>query len=90
MVETNFGWALEMLKEGKKVRRAGWNGKGQWVCYMPPFTVENPNERTQAHGITEAFECGGYCVLWNSQGVWQPGWVPSQGDLFATDWELAE
>ena len=32
----NFGKALEALKEGKKVARAGWNGKGipqgQWLC----------------------------------------------------------
>lgn len=24
----NFGQALEALKEGKKVSRSGWNGKG--------------------------------------------------------------
>lgn len=48
----NFGQAIESLKAGKKVSREGWNGKNMWLCYMPPFVVENPNERTQAHGIT--------------------------------------
>ncbi len=28
--------------------------------------LDNPNERTQAHGITEAFECGGYIVMWTA------------------------
>lgn len=27
----NFGQALEALKNGEKVARAGWNGKGLWV-----------------------------------------------------------
>lgn len=27
----NFGKALEALKEGKKVARAGWNGKGIYI-----------------------------------------------------------
>jgi hypothetical protein len=30
--ETNFGWALERLREGKKVCRSGWNGKGMWLA----------------------------------------------------------
>ena len=89
-IDLDFGQALRYLKAGKKVARAGWNGKGQWVCYMPSFVVEQPNERTKAHGINDAFKCGGYCVLWNAQSVWQPGWVPSQGDLFANDWQVVE
>ena len=29
----NFGQAIEKLKEGKKVARKGWNGKGMWIKY---------------------------------------------------------
>lgn len=83
----NFGEALELLKKGKKVRRKGWNGKGMWLCYIPSFTVENPNERTQAHGIKESFVCGSYIVMWTAQGVWQPGWLASQPDMLSEDWE---
>ena len=81
----DFGEALKLLKQGKKVSRSGWNGKGTWLVYMPPFRVEAPNERTQAHGITEAFDCGGYVVMWTAQGVWQPGWLASQADMLAED-----
>lgn len=81
-----FGDALVHLKNGKKVARAGWNGKNMWLVYMPPFVVEHPNERTQAHGITEAFDCGGYIVMWTAQGVWQPGWLASQNDMLSEDW----
>ena len=28
------------------------------------------------------------CVLLNAQGLHQPGWVPSIGDLMAEDWQV--
>ena len=84
--EMSFGLAIEAMKKGHKVARKGWNGKNMWLCLMPAFTVENPNERTQAHGITEAFDCGAYIVMWTAQGVWQPGWLASQADMLAEDW----
>jgi hypothetical protein len=86
----DFGTAIRWLKEGKKVARKGWNGKNMWLVYMPPFRVEEPNERTQAHGIKEAFDCGGYIVMWTAQGVWQPGWLASQPDMLSDDWGIAE
>ena len=91
----NFGQAIEALKAGKKVARAGWNGNRvpgaskMWLVYMPPFTVEYPNERTRAHGITDAFDCGGYIVMWTAKEVWQPGWLASQEDMLAEDWVIS-
>ena len=86
----DFGTAIRWLKEGKKVARKGWNGKNMWLVYMSPFRVEEPNERTQAHGIKEAFDCGGYIVMWTAQGVWQPGWLASQPDMLSDDWGIVE
>ena len=31
----NFGQAIEALKNGKKVARIGWNGKGMFLYYVP-------------------------------------------------------
>ncbi|MTO24509.1 DUF2829 domain-containing protein, partial [Turicibacter sanguinis] len=31
----NFGQVLELLKQGKKVARRGWNGKGMFLYYVP-------------------------------------------------------
>lgn len=36
----NFGKAIEALKEGKKVARKGWNGKGMYLWLMPATTVK--------------------------------------------------
>jgi hypothetical protein len=88
MENRDFGWAINQLKSGKKVCRAGWNGKGMWLCLMPSFVVDTPNERTQKHGIKQSFECGAYIVMWTAQGIWQPGWLASQNDILAEDWEI--
>lgn len=43
----NFGEALEALKAGKKVARAGWNGKGMFVVYQKGYPQGIPcNKQT--------------------------------------------
>jgi hypothetical protein len=32
----DFGEALKLLKQGKKVAREGWNGKGLWLELQKP------------------------------------------------------
>lgn len=31
----NFGLAIEAMRQGKRVARAGWNGKGMWCVHVP-------------------------------------------------------
>jgi len=92
----NFSKALIFACEGKKIARLGWNGKGQWVVvmpplYLPPHSSQEPgakvNDRTAKHiGVDTPLDSQPYFALFNAQGKWQPGWLPSQGDLFASDW----
>jgi hypothetical protein len=44
-----FGRALELLAEGKRVARLGWNGKRMWICLMQPVIIPAGmvNERTR-------------------------------------------
>ena len=35
METLNFGLALEALKQGKRVARQGWNGKGMFIVMRP-------------------------------------------------------
>lgn len=86
----NFGQAIEALKDGKRVTRRGWNGKDQWLCYMPAMVIpaEKVNDRTRKFMPEGDLTVGGYIVLYTAQGVWQPGWNASQGDMLATDWEI--
>ena len=45
-----FGLAIEAAKLGAKIRRAGWNGKNQWVVLMPelrlpPYSSQEPGAK---------------------------------------------
>ena len=70
-----FSQALEKLKDKQCIARAGWNGAGQYV-YLETF------EGFTAAKLEPCF------VIRNAQGKFQPGWIPSMGDLMAGDWEL--
>jgi hypothetical protein len=95
-----IGWAVKEMMGGRKVRRAGWNGKGMFIVYMPelnlpPFNSQLPgakvNDRTAKHiGEDTPLESQPYIAMWTAQGKWQPGWLCSQADLLATDWEHAD
>jgi hypothetical protein len=94
----NFSTALNLMKRGCKLARKGWNGKDQFVVMMPALYLEpynaqidgpKVNDRTAKHiGKDAPLDSQPYLALKNAQGKWQPGWIPSQGDLFAEDWEL--
>lgn len=94
----NFGQALEALKEGKKIQREGWNGKGQFAVKAGGYSVALDKVRPDTHFTKEFLESEGatafviapHIDLWNAQKVYVPGWVPSQGDLFAEDWGIVE
>ena len=98
----SFGDALVMLKEGHRVSRAGWNGKGMWIVLMtgmnlPPYntqgTEKKVNDRTAKWiGEDTPLETLPYIAMWtvNAEGrrAWLPGWVASQTDMLAEDWTL--
>lgn len=96
----NFGEALQELKAGKKVARAGWNGKGMWIVlmpslYLPPYnsqdTVRKVNDRTAKHiGESKPLDSQPYISMWTAQEKWQPGWLASQADMLAEDWVVVE
>ena len=39
MKDLNFGEAIQALKEGKRVARVGWNGKGMWIALFSSLTI---------------------------------------------------
>ena len=82
----DFGDALKLVKTGtKSIQRAGWNGKGQHVYLeeYPGYTIGDGAFKGMKRSYLPVF------VLFTAQGQHQPGWVPSQGDLLAEDWQVA-
>jgi hypothetical protein len=73
-----FGWALEQLKAGKRLARAGWNGKGLWIKLQVP--VEH-SKMTLPYIYIEYPV--GHPAYPNGSRV---PWVPSQTDQMAEDW----
>ena len=86
----SFSEALIAVKEGYKIARAGWNGANQFVIKAGGYTVREarPGSDYEKAGIVGAFHINEHLDLRNAQGAMQPGWVPSQGDLFANDWMI--
>jgi hypothetical protein len=75
MNNTDIGWAIDQLRAGDRVRRAGWNGKGMYLTLQVP----------DAHSKMTL----PYVYISTNQGDLIP-WVCSQADLLADDWELVE
>lgn len=75
MDEMTFGDAIHMLKSGRLVRRAGWNGKGMWLCLQRP---DNNSKMTLP-----------YIYMRTVQGDMVP-WLASQTDMLADDWQLVD
>lgn len=96
----DFGMAIREAKAGKKIARTGWNGKNMFVVYMPPLflppynTADTPrkvNDRTAKWiGEDKPLNCQPYFAMYNAQEQWIPGWLASQSDMLAEDWEVIE
>ena len=85
----NFGDAVKVLKEGKRVARMGWNGRGMFVVYQKGYPQGiNCNKQTaEAWGINEGdlFRCEPYLQIKMVNGS-HAMWVPSINDVLAEDW----
>jgi hypothetical protein len=80
----NFGQALEALKSGSRVARAGWNGKGMWLYLLSGLHLPDDVRHIQSAPPGTPFEpC---IVMVTAQGKHQPGWNPSTPDQLADDW----
>lgn len=81
----DFGKAIELLKEGKKVKRQGWNGKNQYIELATNISYKNANNEIVN---AEHDAIGNKAIAFvGSSGV-QLGWLASQADMLANDWRI--
>jgi hypothetical protein len=81
-----FGEALELIKQGNKVARDGWNGKDMFIFLVPGSTFKV--NRAPLLGIyPEGTEITyrPHIDMKTVDGEIVP-WVASQSDILATDW----
>jgi len=71
----DFGYALQALREGLKVSRSGWNGRGQWI----ELQVPDINSKMTLP----------YIYIKTVQGDFVP-WLASQTDMLADDFDIVK
>lgn len=86
----SFGHAVEALKDGKKVARAGWNGKGMFLYFVPANSYPaSGNTLGTMKGVfpDDMVPYGAYIAMKTAQDNVVP-WLASQTDVLANDWQV--
>lgn len=91
----DFGHALHFLKAGRRVRRAGWNGKGMYLWLLPAAIVKaewcrEPHLKAMAEANGGEIEALGSIRMFTADKKVLTGWLASQTDMLSEDWEIIE
>jgi hypothetical protein len=84
----HFEVALAHIKNGRRVQRIGWNGKGMFIFLVPgsKFKVNRPPLLGIYEEGTE-INYHAHVDMRTADGKIVP-WICSQTDMLATDWAL--
>lgn len=86
----DIGMALIHLRGGEKVARAGWNGKGMFLYFVPKGAYEPCTEIAKELVNEEGkVPYAPYVAMKTVDGTVVP-WLCSQTDLLAQDWMVVE
>lgn len=88
---SEFGGALSALKSGRRVARAGWNGKGMFLALQKgyPDGIACNENTAAALGVKPGATVRilPYIVMSTVDGSLVP-WLASQTDILAGDWTV--
>ena len=85
----SFGLAIEAMKKGKRVARAGWNGKGMFVFLVPAAHLASSLKYGFGEYIGEPTVVDSFAMKTADNKV-VIGWLASQTDMQADDWQIVE
>jgi len=77
----DFSTALQELKAGQRISRAGWNGKKMWLQLIGAEHYDVPE-------ISEAYRILPWIGMKTADDCFVP-WLASQTDILAYDWGIA-
>lgn len=104
-VLVDFGTAIKALKQGKRVQRAGWNGKGLFIFMQVPSNVGKdivPKMTSLPDSVKQEFERrfsklpkDADIRYRNQLAMVYPdntiyGWVASPSDVLEEDWIILD
>ena len=78
-----FSKAIELLKQGHKLSRAGWNGKKQYIELATNISYIDSNGNI--HNVNHT-EMGNKAIAFVGTSGTQLGWLASQSDMLSEDW----
>lgn len=78
-----FSKAIELLKQGHKLSRAGWNGKKQYIELATNISYIDSDGNI--HNVDHA-EMGNKAIAFVGTSGTQLGWLASQSDMLSEDW----
>ena len=74
----DFGRAIDALKEGLRVSRPGWNGKGMFLLLVPKKELWSGEVWVNMEP---------FIAMKTADNKWIP-WLASQTDILADDWMM--
>lgn len=80
----DFGKAIQLVKEGKRAKREGWNGKNQYIELATNISYKNANG--EIINVKHDAIGNNAIAFVGTSGV-QLGWLASQADMLANDWK---
>ena len=91
----DFGFAIQSLKEGKRVTRKGWNGKGMFLWLKPATTIKSdwckdPKLKELVDANDGEMEALGTICMKTADNKILTGWLANQTDMLSEDWEIVE
>ena len=94
-----YGSVITSLESGLKCARKGWNGKGMFIYLTSESIIPTINlkDETKKHLFGDkslidgsTVKINGHIDMKTADGSITVGWVPSQVDQLADDWEVVE
>jgi len=93
-----FGEALEALKQGKRVQRVGWNGKGMFLFLLPASdgiptkVIHDPALKAVIESEVggETFDALGSIRMFTADKKVLTGWLASQTAMLSEDWRILD
>ena len=80
----DFGYAVKMMKEGKRVERAGWNGKGMWLGLVNTGYYD-----VGCSVVNDIDSLLPWIGMKTADNKFVP-WLASQTDVLAEDWQIVD
>lgn len=79
----SFGQAIEMVKQGERMMRKGWNGKNQYIELARNISYVDARGKIVN---AEHESIGNRAIAFVGTSGTQLGWLASQADMLAEDW----